>query len=65
MATQKQISPIPGINVVPGSHWLFGHISYIMGPIKVGDKDFFDHLFVDHANEEGLSCAYYLKSEYL
>jgi hypothetical protein len=62
LARQKLISPIQGVNVVPGAHWLFGHISYMIGPLEVGDKDNFDHLFVDHANEQGLSCAYYFRA---
>ena len=60
LTRNKQISPIPGIKVVPGAHWLFGHLKIMLGPLKVGDADFFDHLFVHHANEQGLCCAYYL-----
>ena len=60
LTRNKQISPIPGIKVVPGAHWLFGHLKIMLGPLKSGDVDFFDHLFVDHANEQGLCCAYYL-----
>lgn len=55
------LSPIPGLEMVPGGHWLFGHMSNVTGPIKLGNKDFFDHLFVDYANEEGISCAYYFE----
>lgn len=61
LARKKLISPVPGIEMVPGGHWLFGHIKHLTGPIKVGRKDYFDHLFVDYANEEGLSCAYYFR----
>lgn len=61
LARQKLISPVPGIKMVPGGHWLFGHIKHLTGPIKVGSEDHFDHLFVDYANEEGLSCAYYIR----
>ncbi len=61
MARRKLISPVPGIETVPGGHWLFGHIRHLTGPIKVGREDYFDHLFVDYANEEGLSCAYYFR----
>eukprot|EP00986_Skeletonema_menzelii_P003874 scaffold1256_cov150-Skeletonema_menzelii.AAC.28 len=38
--------------MVPGGHWLFGHIKHLTGPLKVGDTDYFDHLFVDYANEQ-------------
>ena len=55
------LSPIPGVEMVPGGHWLFGHMSKVTGPIKVGNKDWFDHLFVDYANGEGISCAYYFE----
>jgi hypothetical protein len=63
LARQKRISPIPGIKVVPGAHWLFGHAKHAMGPIKVGGEDFCDRFFVDHANELGLSCVYIMNSE--
>lgn len=56
---KNSISPIPGLEMVPGGHWLFGHIKHLTGPLKVGDTDYFDHLFVDYANEQGISCAYY------
>ncbi len=62
LTRNKQISPIPGITVVPGAHWLFGHLKIMLGPLKVGDIDWFDHLFVHHANEQGLCCAYYLNN---
>lgn len=62
LTRNKQISPIPGITVVPGAHWLFGHLKIMLGPLKVGDYDVFDHLFVKHANEQGLCCAYYLNN---
>ena len=55
------LSPIPGVEMVPGGHWLFGHMSKVTGPIKAGNKDWFDHLFVDYANIEGISCAYYFE----
>ena len=60
LARQKLISPIPGVEMVPGGHWFYGHIKHVMGPIKVGDKDYFDQLFVDYANEQGLCCAHYM-----
>lgn len=63
LARQKVTAPIPGIKVIPGAHWLFGHIKMLMGPLEDGEKDYFDHLFVEHANEQGLCCAYYF-SEY-
>mmetsp|Transcript_30429 Transcript_30429/g.52097 ORF Transcript_30429/g.52097 Transcript_30429/m.52097 type:complete len:551 (-) Transcript_30429:1246-2898(-) len=61
LARQKLISPIPGVEMVPGGHWFYGHIKHVMGPIKVGDKDYFDQLFVDYANEQGLCCAHYME----
>ena len=65
LARQKLISPVPGIEMVPGGHWLFGHVKHLVGPIKDGHEDYFDRLFVDYANEQGLSCAYYFRESIL
>jgi len=65
LARQKLISPVPGVKVAPGAHWLFGHINYMFGPPEDGDKDNFAHLFVNHANEQGLSCAYYFREYFV